>query len=66
MNNRILMWTTAVLALIGLAVNAGVDLDNVYDMTTTALWAITLVVAAVAALSGRGSEPAPQPAPVQQ
>lgn len=43
------------LALIGLAVNAGVDLDNMYDMTTTALWVVVLLVALAAALTGRSA-----------
>lgn len=65
MNTRILIWITAVLALIGLIVNAGVDLDNVYDMTTTLLWVITLIVAVVAALGARGSPQSPAPATSQ-
>ncbi len=55
MNSKIFIWIAAVLALIGLVVNATVDLDNVYDMTTTTLWLLTLVFVALGALLGRKS-----------
>jgi hypothetical protein len=49
MQSRPLLYVAAILALIGLAVNVGVDLDNVYDMTTVALWVLTLIFVVVAA-----------------
>ncbi|MDG7007250.1 MAG: hypothetical protein JRN06_03265 [Nitrososphaerota archaeon] len=42
--NRNLVLIGGILALIGLIVNVAFDLDNVYDMTTTTLWLITLIV----------------------
>jgi len=43
----------AVLALIGLVVNSGFDLDNVYDMTTTTLFFLTFVFATIGAFMSR-------------
>ncbi len=42
--NRTLVIVAGVIAVIGLAVNAGVDLDNVYYMTVAALWVLTLMM----------------------
>lgn len=42
--NKNLLLVGGVLAIVGLIVNAAVDLDNVYDMTTTGLWVLTIVV----------------------
>jgi hypothetical protein len=53
MNNRNFVLIAAVLALIGLIVNAAFDLDNVYDMTTSTLWVLTLVFALLGAFMGR-------------
>jgi hypothetical protein len=41
-----------VLAVIGLIINVAFDLDNVYDMTTTALWFLTLAFAFAGAFLG--------------
>ena len=41
--NKNLIIVGGVLALIGLIVNVAVDRDNVYDMTTVALWALTVI-----------------------
>lgn len=45
--NRTMMLVAGagVLALIGLIVNVAFDLDNVYDMTTTTLWLLTMILA---------------------
>jgi hypothetical protein len=53
LNNRNFVLIAAVLALIGLIVNAGFDLDNVYDMTTTTLFLLTAVFAFLGAFTGR-------------
>ncbi len=53
MNSRNFVLIAAVLALIGLIVNVAFDLDNVYDMTTTTLWLLTVVFALLGALMGR-------------
>jgi hypothetical protein len=45
MNSRTFALIAAVLAIIGLLVNAGFDLDNVYDMTTTTLFVLIVIVA---------------------
>jgi hypothetical protein len=66
MNTRILMWLAALLALVGLAVNVAVDLDNVYDMTMAVIWVLTLLVAVAAAVMKPGAAPASSPAPAQQ
>ena len=55
MNSRNFVMIAAVLALIGLVVNVGFDLDNVYDMTTTTLWLLTLVFALLGAFMGRNN-----------
>jgi len=39
-------------ALLGLIVNIAVDLDNVYDMTLAALWALTLLLVLAGAFVG--------------
>ena len=56
--NRNLVLIGGILALIGLIVNVAFDLDNVYDMTTTALWLITLVVVFAGAFLGGKKEAA--------
>jgi hypothetical protein len=53
LNNRNFVLIAAVLALIGLIVNAAFDLDNVYDMTTTTLFLLTFVFAILGAFMGR-------------
>ena len=53
MNSRNFVLIAAVLALIGLIVNVAFDLDNVYDMTTTTLWVLTVVFALLGAFVGR-------------
>jgi hypothetical protein len=52
-----LVIVAAVLAFIGLIVNVAVDLDNVYDMTTTLLWVLTLVLALAGAFLGSEKKP---------
>jgi hypothetical protein len=53
LNNRNFVLIAAVLALIGLIVNAAADLDNVYDMTTTTLFLLTFIFAILGAFMGR-------------
>jgi uncharacterized membrane protein YqjE len=53
MNSRNFVLIAAVLALVGLVVNVAFDLDNVYDMTTTTLFLLTLVFALLGAFWGR-------------
>lgn len=53
MNSRTFALIAAVLALIGLAVNAAVDLDNVYDMTTATLFLLTFIFALLGGIMGR-------------
>ena len=48
-----------ILALIGLIVNAAVDLDNVYDMTTVSLWALTVIFVFVGLFVGGKKTGAP-------
>ena len=43
MNSRIYVEIAAVLSLLGLIVNAGFDLDNMYDMTTSTLFLLAFV-----------------------
>ncbi len=50
--NRTLVIVAGVIAVIGLAVNAAVDLDNVYDMTLSALWVLTLILVFAGAFVG--------------
>ncbi|MDG6920279.1 MAG: hypothetical protein JRN44_00785 [Nitrososphaerota archaeon] len=50
--NRNLVLIGGVLALIGLFVNVAVDLDNVYDMTTSTLWLLTVIVVFAGAFLG--------------
>jgi len=40
-------------AIIGLIVNGAVDLDNVYDMTTVALWVLTVILIYVGVYTGK-------------
>ncbi len=62
--NRNLVIIGGILALVGLIVNVAVDLDNVYDMTTTALWLLTVIVVfAGAFLGGKKSGSAAPGAP---
>jgi hypothetical protein len=53
LNSRTFVLIAGVLALIGLIVNAALDLDNVYDMSTTALWLLTVIFAFLGAFVGR-------------
>ena len=53
MNSRIYVEIAAVLSLLGLIVNAGFDLDNMYDMTTTTLFLLAFVFALLGAFMGR-------------
>jgi len=55
--NRTVVMIGGVLALIGLIVNVAFDLDNVFDMTTTILWVLTLIVVFAGAFMG-GKKPA--------
>ncbi|MCL4355339.1 MAG: hypothetical protein JRN56_07790 [Nitrososphaerota archaeon] len=50
--NKNLIIVGGVLALIGLIVNVAVDRDNVYDMTTVALWALTVIFVFVGVFVG--------------
>lgn len=56
--NRNLVMIAGVVALVGLVVNMAFDLDNVYDMTTTGLWVLTLILALAGAFLGGGKAPA--------
>ena len=60
--NRNLVIIGGILALIGLIVNVGVDRDNVYDMTTVALWALTVIFVFVGAFVGGKKAAASAPA----
>ena len=53
MNTRMFVLIAAVLALIGIIVQAGFDLDNVYDMTTTTLFGLIFIVTLIAAFMCR-------------
>jgi hypothetical protein len=53
LNNRNFVLIAAVLALIGLIVNAALDADNVYDMTTITLFLLTFIFAILGAFVGR-------------
>jgi uncharacterized membrane protein YqjE len=53
MNSRNFALIAAAFALIGLVVNVAFDLDNVYDMTTSTLWVLTLVFALLGVFIGR-------------
>ena len=53
MNGRTFVLIAAVLSLLGLIVNAGFDLDNMYDMTTTTLFLLAFVFALLGAFVGR-------------
>ncbi len=55
MQSRNFVIVAAVLALVGLVVNVGLDLDNAYDMTTATLWVVTLIFALLGAFVGRKS-----------
>jgi hypothetical protein len=55
--NKPLVVIAAMLALIGLILNVALDRDNVYDMTLSALWALTLILALAGALvAGKKSQ----------
>lgn len=54
--NKNLVLIAGVLALVGLIVNAMFDLDNVYDMTTSVIWLLTLIFAFAGALLGGKSQ----------
>ena len=64
--NKILTLVAAVLAIVGLGVNAGVDLDNVYDMTMSGLFAVILIVALAGAFMGGAKSSSPMSASTQQ
>jgi len=53
MNSRNFVLIAAALSLLGLIVNAGFDLDNMYDMTTTTLFLLAFVFALLGAFMGR-------------
>ncbi len=53
MNSRNFVLIAAVLSLLGLIVNVGFDTDNVYDMTTVTLFALTFIFALLGAFMGR-------------
>ncbi len=62
--NRTLVVIAGILALIGLIVNVAFDLDNVYDMTATVIWVLTLIFAfAGAYLGGKKKETPAQKSP---
>ncbi len=63
MNSRVFVLIAALLAVIGLAVNAAFDLDNVYDMTTTTLFLLVFVFALLGAFVGRNKQGASSAAP---
>ncbi|MHB8568296.1 MAG: hypothetical protein ACYC7D_07485 [Nitrososphaerales archaeon] len=50
--NKTLVIIAAVLGLIGLILNLAVDRDNVYDLTLSALWVLTLIFANAGAFMG--------------
>jgi len=52
-NSRNFVLIAAVLSLLGLIVNAGFDLDNMYDMTTATLFLLAFVFALLGAFMGR-------------
>lgn len=51
--NKSLAIAAGVLALVGLIVNVAVDRDNVYDMTMSGIWLVTLVLAFLSAFLGK-------------
>ncbi|MDG6998861.1 MAG: hypothetical protein JRN15_07080 [Nitrososphaerota archaeon] len=51
--NKSLTIVAGVLAIIGLVINIAVDRDNVFDMTLSGLWLVTLIVAFLGAFVGR-------------
>jgi hypothetical protein len=53
MKSRTFAIITAILGLIGLIVEVAADLDNVYDMTTTALFVLILIVSLIGAFMSR-------------
>jgi uncharacterized integral membrane protein len=57
--NKNLAIVAGALALIGLIVNVAVDRDNVYDMTLSALWVLTLILAFAGAFVGGKKSPPP-------
>lgn len=53
-SSRWLVIAAGIISVIGLIVNLTVDVDNIYDMTTSVLFLIALILAFVgAALMGR-------------
>jgi len=50
--NRIFVILAGVLGLVGVIVEVGFDLDNVYDMTTTTLFVLILIFALLGAFLG--------------
>ena len=55
--DKIFVILTAVLGLVGIIVEIGFDMDNVYDMTTTALFALIVVLALLGLFLGRKPKP---------
>jgi hypothetical protein len=51
--NKWLLWAAGVIAIIGLVVNLAFDLDNVYDMTTVALWVLTILLMYLGVYTGK-------------
>ncbi len=51
--NKSLAVAAGVLALVGLIVNVAVDRDNIYDMTMSGIWLVTLILAFLSAFVGR-------------
>ncbi|MGH2639193.1 MAG: hypothetical protein ACRDF4_07955 [Rhabdochlamydiaceae bacterium] len=50
--NRILVIIVGVLGIVGVIVEVAVDLDNVYDMTITALFVLIVIFAFLGAFIG--------------
>lgn len=55
--NQIFVIFTGVLGLVGIIVEVGFDLDNVYDMTTTLLFALIVVFAFLGLFLGKKPKP---------
>lgn len=51
--NKSLAVAAGVLALVGLIVNVAIDRDNIYDMTMSGIWLITLILAFLSAFIGK-------------
>ena len=55
--NKSLIIIAGILAIIGLAINVTVDRDNIFDMTLSGLWLVTIVLVFLGAFTGRGKTP---------